>query len=100
MEAKKLLFFILVTFSYSGNVYANASENVFDILPAVNTVTNIIALTIMPVFLAMISRTKPWTLPKTALIIIIATFLILFGLMGVVLLALLLLKLQHIRPGI
>lgn len=63
-----------------------------DIFTVVNMVINLIALTITPLFLAMISKTKPGQVAKKTTTIIIVTLSIFFGVTATVLLALLALK--------
>jgi len=70
-------------------------EQVSDFLPVVNTAASLIALTITPVFLALISKTKNITLPRAVITFILVLASITFGVMGIALLVMLLLSLRH-----
>lgn len=69
------------------------NESVFS--HAVNTGSGLIALIITPLFLALISKTKNITIPKTIIRLTLVMSLILYGAMGIALLAMLLLNLLH-----
>lgn len=68
--------------------------NEFDFSHVVNTVSALIGLTITPLFLALISKTKNISIPKTIIKLTLLASLTVYGLMGLALLAMLLLSLR------
>ena len=103
-EGLLTVFLFLVIYKNSGADSASISASQIgqtgsDILPVVNTATNLIALTITPVFLAMISQTKKLILPRMVLHFILVTLSIIYGVMACVLSAMLILKLLHTWRG-
>lgn len=93
-------YFILVIFSFFGNVSASTLDgSASDILPVVNTATNLIALTITPVFLAMISKTGNFVLPRMVFLCIVVILSIIYGVMAIVLSVMLISKLLHTWLG-
>lgn len=74
-------------------------DNPYAISHVVNTAASVIALTITPLFLAMISQTKKSQLSRTAFLIIVLVCSMIYGVMGLALLAMLLRSLVHMWRG-
>lgn len=98
-------YFTLVILNCFGSVFANTFENPaelagLNISLVVNTAIQLVALTITPVCLAMISKIRPFILPKTVILFILVLLSIIYGAMVIAVLALLILRQQHTPPGI
>lgn len=74
-------------------------DNSLDISHAVNMAASAIALTITPLFLAMISQTKKSRLSRMAFLIIVLACSMIYGVMGLALLGMLLRSLVHMWRG-